>query len=106
MKKISRTEDRAAILAAIANIMSGNGLPHGVDPVEWAVDQLEALWETRPTAKAFQKYMKDHWYKKAGMWSIGARNIQHAGQNTNAAIESYHANLKSILFSSKQRLIG
>ncbi len=40
------------------------------------------------------------------MWCVGARKIPHAGQNTNAAIESYHSNLKSILNSAKGRFVG
>jgi hypothetical protein len=38
------------------------------------------------------------------MWITGFRNIPHAGQDTNAAVESYHANMKSILLSSRERL--
>jgi hypothetical protein len=32
--------------------------------------------------------------------------VPYTGQNTNAVVESYHSNLKSILFSSKQKLVG
>jgi hypothetical protein len=34
------------------------------------------------------------------------RDNPDAGQDTNAAVESYHANMKSILTSSRQRLTG
>lgn len=40
------------------------------------------------------------------MWCVGARRIPHAGQNTNAAIESYHSNLKNILHLAKERFVG
>ncbi len=40
------------------------------------------------------------------MWCVGARKIPHAGQNTNAAIESYYSNLKSILNSANERFVG
>ena len=40
------------------------------------------------------------------MWCVGARKIPHASQNTNAAIESYHSNLKSILNSAKEMFVG
>jgi hypothetical protein len=52
------------------------------------------------------KYVKKHWWDKASMWCISNRAIPHAGQNTNAAIESYHGNLKSILKSSRERFDG
>jgi hypothetical protein len=38
------------------------------------------------------------------MWVTGFPNIPHAGQDTNAAVESYHANMKSILLSSREHL--
>jgi hypothetical protein len=40
------------------------------------------------------------------MWCILLRNVLHAGQNTNAGIESFHANLKGIIVMSKQRYCG
>jgi hypothetical protein len=36
------------------------------------------------------------------MWAIRYKNIPHIGQDTNAAIESYHEYLKFILTSSRQ----
>ena len=52
------------------------------------------------------RYMNEIWVPKTTMWCVGARRIPHAGQNTNAAIESYHSNLKSILNSTKERFVG
>lgn len=43
---------------------------------------------------------------KADMWVIGNRNIPHAGQDTNAAIESYHSSMKAILKASRGRFFG
>jgi hypothetical protein len=40
------------------------------------------------------------------MWVIGFRNVPYAGQDTNAAVESYHANMKSILSEVRQKLVG
>lgn len=34
------------------------------------------------------------------------RNVPHANQDTKAAVESYHADFKSILRSSRQRFDG
>jgi hypothetical protein len=40
------------------------------------------------------------------MRCVGNCNIPHASQDANASIESYHANIKWILFCSKETLIG
>ena len=40
------------------------------------------------------------------MWVTGNQYFPHCGQDTNSAIESYHANLKSILRESRQKLNG
>ncbi len=40
------------------------------------------------------------------MWVVGNQNIPYAGQDTNAKIENYHANLKVTLCSSKGRFHG
>jgi hypothetical protein len=37
------------------------------------------------------------------MWVVGYRNLPYVGQDTNVAIENYHANLKATLRSSKGR---
>ena len=86
--------------------MYGKGLHVDDDPTEWAQEKLDALTLERPNASRFLKYMTKHWRHKAGMWCINSRNILHAGQNTNAVIQSYHGNLKSILRSSRERFDG
>jgi hypothetical protein len=52
------------------------------------------------------KYLKKHWLHKAAMSCVGNCNIPHAIQDTNALIESYHTNIKWILFCSREKLIG
>ena len=104
--KISRIEDRAQTLKEVGDIMYGKGFVPGMDPVEWANKELDKIAERRPSTKRFMKYIDKHWRKKIGMWCISNRNIPHAGQNTNAGIESYHANLKRILYLDKQRFMG
>jgi hypothetical protein len=90
----------------MGNIMYGKNLGVDEDPVKWAQDQIDALTEERPNAARFMKYVKKHWWDKASMWCISNCTIPHAWQNTNAAIESYHGNLKSILKSSRERFDG
>jgi hypothetical protein len=49
-------------------------------------------------------YFKKQWVGNMTMWVTGFYNILHAMQDTNAAVESYHANMKSILLSSREHL--
>ena len=90
----------------VGDVMYGKGCGVDDDPIDWAVQQLEFITNTRPRLAAFMRYMHDNWSAKATMWCVGARRIPHTGQNTNAAIESYHSNLKNILNSTKERFVG
>ena len=56
-------------------------------------------------AKEFMDYFEKYLSGNMMMWVIGFCNIPHADHDTNATVESYHANMKSILISSQQRLI-
>lgn len=42
-------------------------------------------------------YVKDEWLDKTKMQNVCLRNLPYAGDDTNAAIESYRSNLKAIL---------
>ncbi len=48
-------------------------------------------------------YVRLEWLPKIAMWVVGNRNLPYVGQDTNEAIENYHANLKATLRSSKGR---
>jgi hypothetical protein len=39
--------------------------------------------------------MEENWPHKIHMWVVGFQNLPYLGQDTNAAIESYHGTLKS-----------
>jgi hypothetical protein len=106
VKKILAVAERATVLQMLGNIMYGVGCSIYEDHVVWAVRQLDAIANTRPRAWAFMKYMNKFYRPITAMWCAAARRIPHAGQNTNAALESYHSNLKRILNSSKERLVG
>lgn len=56
--------------------------------------------------KSLFDYVDAYWVLKTSMWCIGAWNIPHANQDTNAIIEAYHGNLKKQLKSMKCRLEG
>lgn len=42
---------------------------------------------------------------KLDMWLTNNQYFPHSGQDTNAAIESYHGNMKAILRASKGRFV-
>jgi hypothetical protein len=84
---------------------TSNGLV-GEDAVLRAQETFENLKTMYPEAKAFMVYFQQTWMKKPEMWVTGYRNVPHANQNTNAAIENYHGNLKTILSTSMQRYSG
>lgn len=106
VKKISNAAERTTVLQMLGDIMYGKGCNVDDDPVDWALSQLDSISNSRPLATSFMKYMNEVWRAKTPMWCVGARRIPHAGQNTNAAIESYHCNLKSVLNSAKERFVG
>jgi hypothetical protein len=49
--------------------------------------------------------VEKQWIPKLDMWLTSTHHLPHAGQDTNAAIESYHGNMKAILRVSKGRLV-
>ena len=106
VKKIPTVVERATVLQMLGDIMYGSGCHVDEDPIRWALRRLDTIMNTGPHAVAFMRYMNETWRSKTAMWCAAARRIPHAGQNTNAAIESYHSNLKSILNSSKERFVG
>lgn len=106
IKKIVSPGVRAAILHELGNIMYDKSGVVGDDAVEWAKLRFMQMEGKYSHADRFMQYMYDHWVHNTEMWVVGKRNIPHAGQDTNAAIESYHGNLKAILNSSKERTDG
>ena len=105
VKKISALAERATVLQILENVMYGRGCKVDEDPVDWVVRQLDTITNTRPRVVASMKYMNDTWRSKITMWCATTRRILHVSQNTNAAIKSYHSNLKSIINSSKERFV-
>ena len=106
IKKISTVGECATVLQMVGDIMYGKGIDIDDDPVDWALQQLDKTTNIKPRSAAFMRYMNDTWRSKASMWCVGAKRIPHAGQNTNAAIETYHTNLKNVLNSTKERFVG
>jgi hypothetical protein len=72
-----------------------------LDP--WAKVELARVANEMPTINSFWNYIKSEWLQKTQMWMVGNHNLPYIGQDTNAAIKNYHANLKATLCSFKGR---
>ncbi len=67
----------------------------------WAKSKVERVANNLLVVKAFWMYVRLEWLLKTTMRVVGNCNLPYAGQDTNEAIENYHANLKVTLQSSK-----
>ena len=104
--KIKDHAIRAGVLKGLGRIMYDTKCPPGDEMGPWAIRQLNALMESFPIVTNFWAYFNKQWSDKTQMWVVGHRNLPYAGQDTNAAIESYHSNLKATLRASKGRAHG
>ena len=104
--KIKDHAIRAGVLKGLGRIMYDTNCPEGDEMGPWAIRQLNALVDSFPVVSSFWAYFNKQWADKTHMWVVGHRNLPYAGQDTNAAIESYHSNLKATLRASKGRAHG
>ena len=106
VQKIKDETLRVHVLKAVEEIMYSSDLIQGEGAVIRAKQKINGIRHTFPAAEGFVSYFEETWSGKTAMWVTGNRNFPHCGQDTNAAIESYHANLKSILSQTRQKLSG
>ena len=104
--KIKDPAIRAGVLKGLGQIMYDTNCPEGGEMGPWAIRQLKSLMDSFPVVSNFWDYFNKQWADKTPMWIVGHRNLPYAGQDTNAAIESYHSNLKATLRASKGRAHG
>jgi hypothetical protein len=105
--KIKGIATRAWALRELGNLMYLSESPiAGMTLLEYARQRFATIRTKVSGANAFWSYVDSTWMKKLDMWVTGNRNIPHAGQDTNAAIESSHSNLKAVLRASRERLVG
>ena len=104
--KIKDHAIRAGVLKGLGRIMYDTKCPPGDEMGPWALRQLNALEDSFPIVNNFWAYFNKQWADKTHMWVVGHRNLPYAGQDTNAAIESYHSNLKATLRAAKGRAHG
>jgi hypothetical protein len=93
-------------LKVVEDIRYSSDLIQGVTAVTRAKLKIAGMRDDFPQANDFIHYFEETWSGKTAMWVIDNRNFPHCGHDTNAAIESYHANLKLILRESRQKLNG
>lgn len=106
VQKIKDESLRVSVLKAVEEIMYSTDLIQGEVAVLRAKQKIAGLRQRFPCAGGFISYFEETWSGKTAMWVTANRNFPHCGQDTNAAIESYHANLKSILTQTRQKLCG
>jgi hypothetical protein len=106
VKKVPDPDIRVQILKGLASVMYSSDGRKGQNAVEYAKQGYEDLKLQFPQAVGFFEYFTKQWMGKVDMWVTGFRNIPHAGQNTNAAVESYHANMKAMLATERWRFHG
>ncbi|OUZ99897.1 zinc finger protein [Macleaya cordata] len=66
-----------------------------------AVDAVEEFMQIFVDQCAFMEYFKDRWLPRIDMWVNAMRTLPVANQELNAAIESYHLNVKFKLFNEQ-----
>jgi hypothetical protein len=106
VRKISDPILRVEVLKGIAQVMYTTDGNKGNNTVAQAQQKFDDLKLQFPQALEFFVYFEKQWMPKMCMWVIGFRNVPHAGQDTNAAVESYHANMKSIMSEARQKFQG
>ena len=60
VKKVSTLGERVVVLQMVGDIMYGKGCAVDDDPVDWALNQLNYITNTRPRSTAFMRYMNDN----------------------------------------------
>ncbi|KAK6159396.1 hypothetical protein DH2020_006710 [Rehmannia glutinosa] len=97
MKRCSNMEMRAEIAKqlgeAVKVICKGPG----------TADAFEDFMENSVDAAEFVDYFKAIWYPRIGMWARALKTLPLASQETCAAMEFYHAQLKIRLLNEKDQ---
>ncbi len=84
----------AKVLKNMGSILHDIAQPNGKTLLEFTKERILNV-------QAFWSYVILKWVPKCEMWVMGNRNLPYVGQDTNATIESYHANLKVTLKATK-----
>jgi hypothetical protein len=74
--------------------------------LQWATQCFQNIKTMVLGAEPFWVYVEKQWMPKLNMWLTDNRHLLHAKQDTKAAIESYHGNMKAVLRASNSYLVG
>lgn len=95
MKRCSENEMRTQISKhlgqAMCEICKGNG----------TITLIEDLMKDFSDCSDFMEYFKAVWYPRIGTWITALKRLPLASQETSAAIEVYHSQLKTRLLNEK-----
>jgi hypothetical protein len=97
---------RAKVLKNMGRVMHDIAQPHGKTPLEFIMEELLKLMERISDAQTFWSYVISEQVPKCEMWVMGNWSLPYVNHDTNATIESYHANLKATLAAAKSRFFG
>ena len=73
IKKISNAAKHTTVLQMLGDIMYGKGCNVDDDPIDWALDQLDNISNTRPLASAFMQCSKlkpSYEFHFEGLWNF------------------------------------
>ncbi|WCJ40347.1 zinc ion binding [Euphorbia peplus] len=95
VKRCSDTETRVQILRRLGEVVDGICRGQG------NVDEFEVFMEDYVDSSDFMDYFKAVWYPKLGVWTTALKTLPLASQETCAAMELYHNQLKVRLLNEK-----
>ncbi|KAI9176824.1 hypothetical protein LWI28_007602 [Acer negundo] len=95
VKKCSETEMRAEMLSQLGQAVDDICKGHGT------VDLFEDCMEDFVDGSEFMDYFKAVWYPRIGTWTTALKTLPLASQETSAAMEFYHLQLKRRLLNEK-----
>ena len=78
VKQISSVGECTVVLQMLGDIMYGKCCNVGDDPIDWAVDQIDNIFNVCSMATTFMRFMNEFWLAKTPMWCVGTRRIPHA----------------------------
>ncbi|KAK2661652.1 hypothetical protein Ddye_000226 [Dipteronia dyeriana] len=95
VKKCSETEMRAEMLSRLGQAVDDICKGHGT------VDLFEDCMEDFVDGSEFMDYFMALWYPRIGTWITALKTLPLASQETSAAMEFYHIQLKRRLLNEK-----
>ncbi|XP_044489019.1 uncharacterized protein LOC123213607 isoform X2 [Mangifera indica] len=95
VKRCIESEMRAEILKRLGQAVDGICRGHGT------VDSFDEFMEDFMDASDFMDYFKAVWYPRIGTWITALKTLPIASQETSAAMEFYHNQLKLRLLNEK-----